>query len=79
MKYLKNSEYDQEIPQSQTADTPGTERKSQTTITRHQEDKLSKATSFKPAVLRLTEISCWSHVESLLVYLTIVAAAANNN
>ena len=35
------SEYDQEIQQSQTAD----KRKSNTTITRHQEDKLSKATS----------------------------------
>ena len=34
------SEYDQDIPQSQTVD-----RKSHTTITRHQEDKLSKATS----------------------------------
>ena len=40
------SEYDQEIPQSQTADNPrGTARKSRSTITRHQEDKLSKATS----------------------------------
>ena len=39
------SEYDQEIPQSQTADNPrGTARKSRSTITRHQEDKLSKAT-----------------------------------
>ena len=34
-------EYDPEIPQSQTADTA---RKSHTTITRQQEDKLSKAT-----------------------------------
>ena len=33
------SEYDQEIPQSQTADNPVA------TITRHQEDKSSKATS----------------------------------
>ena len=33
----KNSEFDQEIPQSQTADKP----KSNTTITRHHEDKLS--------------------------------------
>ena len=33
-------EYDQDIPHSQTVD-----RKSHTTITRHQEDKLSKATS----------------------------------
>ena len=40
------SEYDQEMPQSQTADNPrGTARKSRSTITRHQEDKLSKATS----------------------------------
>ena len=37
----KVSEYDQEIPQPQTADSP----MSQSTITRHQEDKLSKATS----------------------------------
>ena len=36
------SEYDQEIPQSQPR---GTARKSRSTITRHQEDKLSKATS----------------------------------
>ena len=36
------SEYDQEIPQSQTADNPGTARKSRSTIKRHQEDKLSK-------------------------------------
>ena len=35
------SEYDQEIPQSQTADN----RVARSTITRHQEDKLSKATS----------------------------------
>ena len=44
---VKNSEYDQEIPQSQTADkqTRGIVRKSHTTITRHQEDKQSKATS----------------------------------
>ena len=37
----KNSEYDQEIPQlqSQTADKP------MATITRHQKDKLSKATT----------------------------------
>ena len=40
------SEYDQEIPQSQTAEKPhGTAKKSRPTITRHQEDKLSKATS----------------------------------
>ena len=40
------SEYDQEIPQSQTADNPdGTVRKSRSTITRHQEDKLSNAIS----------------------------------
>ena len=42
----KNSEYEQEIPQSQTAAKPyGTAKKSHTTIMRHQEDKLSKATS----------------------------------
>ena len=39
------SEYDQEIPQSQTADKPMALRGRATTITRHQEDKLSKATS----------------------------------
>ena len=39
------SEYDQEIPRSQ---THGTTRKSHTTITRHQVDKLSKATSSLP-------------------------------
>ena len=38
-EYIKNSENDQEIPQSQ---THGAARKSQTTITRHQEDKLCK-------------------------------------
>ena len=41
------SEYDQEIPQSLTENKPmAPRRKSHTTITRHQEDKLSKATSF---------------------------------
>ena len=40
------SEYDQEIPQSQTADKPnGTGKKSHSTIKRHKEDKLSKETS----------------------------------
>ena len=40
------SEYDQEIPQSQTADKPLTPRGRATQkITTHQEDKLSKATS----------------------------------
>ena len=40
------SEYDQVIPQSQNRRQPhGTTRKSHSTITRHQEDKLSKATS----------------------------------
>ena len=40
------SEYNQEVPQSQTADKPhGTAMKSHTTIKRHQEGKLSKATS----------------------------------
>ena len=40
------SECDQEIQQSQTADQPhGTARKSRPATTRHQEDKLSKATS----------------------------------
>ena len=42
----KVSEYDQEIPQSQTADNLMAPRgKSRSTIMRHQEDKLSKATS----------------------------------
>ena len=36
------NEYDQEIPQSQTADNA---RKSRSTITRHQEDKLSTTIS----------------------------------
>ena len=40
------SEYDQEIPQSQTVEKPhSTARKNHSTITRHQEDRLSKATS----------------------------------
>ena len=40
------SEYDQEIPQSQTADNHKAPRgRAAKTITRHQEDKLSKATS----------------------------------
>ena len=39
------SEYDQEIPQSQAGQTHGTARKSYKTISRHQEDNLSKATS----------------------------------
>ena len=39
-------QYDQELPQSHTADKPmAPARKSHTTITRHKEDKLSKATS----------------------------------
>ena len=42
----KNSEYDQKIPQSQTADNPVAPRgRAAETIARHQEDKLSKATS----------------------------------
>ena len=44
-----NSEYDQEIAQSQNRRQPhGTARKSRSTIMRHQEDKLSKATSSLP-------------------------------
>ena len=35
----KISEYDQDIPQSQTADKPVAPRGSHTTITRHQEDQ----------------------------------------
>ena len=43
---MRNSEFDQEIPQSQTAEnTHRTVRKSHTTLTGHQEDKLSKAVS----------------------------------
>ena len=44
---VKYTEYDQETPQSQTAglQTHGSARKSATKIMRHQEDKLSKATS----------------------------------
>ena len=44
------SEYDQEIPQAQTADNPVAPRgrAAQPSITRHQEDKLSKATSSLP-------------------------------
>ena len=49
VSWVKNSEYDQEIPQSQTADklqkTRGIVRKSHTTITRHLEDKKSKSTN----------------------------------
>ena len=45
-KATKNSEYDQEIPQSQTADNPIAQRgRAAHSVTRHQEDKLSKATS----------------------------------
>ena len=39
------SEYDQEMPQSQTADNPMAPRKSPSTITRHQEDKQSNQLS----------------------------------
>ena len=43
------SEYDQEIPQSQTAEKKhGTAKKSHTTITRRQEDILSRAASSLP-------------------------------
>ena len=52
----ENSEYDQEIPQLQTA---GTTRKSHSTITRHQEDKLSKATS-SPFPIRMIAILEWT-------------------
>ena len=36
--FRKNSEYDQEMPQSQTANDPWHREKSHTTIRRHQED-----------------------------------------
>ena len=43
----KNSKYDQEIPQSQTTDNPmAPQGRASEIITRHQEHKLSKATSF---------------------------------
>ena len=43
--FKENSKYDQEIPQSQTAGKPVAPRgKSHDKVTRHQEDKLSKAT-----------------------------------
>ena len=48
------SEYDQKITQSQTAicrQTHATARKRDTTITKHQEDKLSKATSWDRIIL----------------------------
>ena len=46
MHVFRNSEYDQDIPQSQTADKlHDTTRKTHTTITRHQEDKLNNAIS----------------------------------
>ena len=47
MYYTRNSEYDQEIPQSQTncRETNVTTRESHITITRHQEDKLRKTLS----------------------------------
>ena len=65
------SEYDQEIPQSKTADSPvALRRKSRSTITRHQEDKLSKATSslfpFKMiAILERTQSNVQQHIEQL--------------
>ena len=65
------SEYDQEIPQSQTADKPcDTARKSRPTITRHQEDKLSKATnSLFPikmiAILERTQSNVQQNIEQL--------------
>ena len=48
------NEYDQEIPQSQTADKPrGIVGKSHTTITRHQEDRVKQpALSFPTRWLR---------------------------
>ena len=46
LSYKIVSEYEQEIPQSQTADKPIAPRgRANTTIVRHQDDKLSKATS----------------------------------
>ena len=41
----ENIKYDQEIPQSQATDNPCREEEPLSTITRHQEDKPSKATS----------------------------------
>ena len=45
---FKNSEYDQEYHNHNLQTNHGTARKSHTTITRHQEDTLSKATSSLP-------------------------------
>ena len=66
------SEYDQEIPQSQTADNPMAlrGRATQPTITRHQEDKLSKATSSQVpikmiAILEWTLSNVQQNIEQL--------------
>ena len=66
------SEYDQEIPQSQTADNPVTPRgrAARSTITRHQEDKLSKATSSlfpvkMIAILERTQSNVQQNIEQL--------------
>ena len=66
------SEYDQVIPQSQTADNPvaSRARKSHSTITRHQEDKLSKATSSlfpikTIAILERTQSNVQQNVEQV--------------
>ena len=53
----KNSKYDQEILQSQTADNPvDTARKSHITIMRHQEGKQNKATSSPLAINMIAKL-----------------------
>ena len=64
----KNSGYDQKIPQSQTADKPMAPWG--TTITRHQEDKLSKAASSLFSIkmiakLELTQSNAQQNIEQL--------------
>ena len=65
---FKSSKYDQEISHSQTADNSG--KKSCSTITRHQEDKLSKATSSlffvkMIAILEWTSSTLQQNIEQL--------------
>ena len=58
-KPSKNSEYDQEIPQSQTADNPMAPRGRAAQPSRHQEDKLGKATS-SLFPIKMTAILEWT-------------------
>ena len=69
-RYSKNSEYDQEIPQSQTADNPVAPRGRAAQPSRHQEDKLSKATSSlfpikMIAILEWTQSNVQQNIEQL--------------